>query len=212
MTIPNLPTDNLYKFLALSGVAIVSISIVLFVTQYTEIHSEIDIIQTEIVSLREETKFLEEDMKILQTEIDEMPKPDSLYEDVNLDSAITAYFKTNSRKLIDDKNLRDYLEFLFKYENQVFPAHVRIKRMEEKYGKNREISRTQVLKSALIEEKTRICGDKLKRLTVITALLVLFSIGGCYIAKFGFMQWFLLVQKPSDEKLRLELERLKKEC
>ena len=59
---PNLPTDNLYKFMALAGVSIVVLSTVLFSIQLSAMSEKTDQLTLEIASLEAETKNLEADV------------------------------------------------------------------------------------------------------------------------------------------------------
>ncbi len=67
--LPNLPTDNLYKFVFVAGLTIILSSAIIFVTQHNIISTEIDNVELEIIKLEKESDFLTDDTNLLETEI-----------------------------------------------------------------------------------------------------------------------------------------------
>ncbi|MCX6808015.1 MAG: hypothetical protein NTZ80_04470 [Patescibacteria group bacterium] len=59
MNIPSLPTDNLYKFLALSGLALVILPTFLVARSVDTLNNEVDLIQIESSGVSFEAKLLE---------------------------------------------------------------------------------------------------------------------------------------------------------
>ncbi|HRG02103.1 MAG TPA: hypothetical protein PKZ75_13380 [Bacteroidia bacterium] len=158
-----------------------------------------------------EKEFLNEDLEKLQSKVAVLKKsfPNNI-PNVNIDSLIFKLFSSQTERLIDDKNLREYYEFLFKYEDKVIPYKVNIQQIkledERIFGLNRDIKR----KATQIQTKVDISQRINKRLFSLSILLIILIFIGWKMARYGFKQWREIVQKPVDEKLSIELEILKK--
>lgn len=63
MIIPNLPTDNLYKFIALSGMSLILISIYLYLSTFENIKNELSSIGYEMALLTLDIENKEYDLK-----------------------------------------------------------------------------------------------------------------------------------------------------
>jgi hypothetical protein len=75
MNIPNLPTDNLYKFLALTGIIILIFSIAITETRLTELESESDYYLTQQGELYFDIQSLNSDLdRITDKEIFELKR------------------------------------------------------------------------------------------------------------------------------------------
>lgn len=72
--IPNIPTDNYYKFLSISGITIIMISIIFCYVERNNLINEIENIELQTIKLKLETKFLEEDSFKLDNEMDSLQK------------------------------------------------------------------------------------------------------------------------------------------
>ncbi len=59
MNIPNLPTDNIYKFLALSGLFIIIFSITMTEIKLADIQTDLDIYETQAAELEYEVQSLD---------------------------------------------------------------------------------------------------------------------------------------------------------
>lgn len=81
MNLPNLPTDNIYKFITLFGMAIIFYTL-LFHTKWTmetyvkiiQIKKEISLIDLEIYHLNKKTEVLQSQTDILAVETDSLMK------------------------------------------------------------------------------------------------------------------------------------------
>lgn len=82
MIIPNLPTDNLYKFIFLSGITIIIASAVLFVTQYKSLTDKNDTLALEVIVKLEEGKNIENNKKTIRAELDIIKKSDNQKDDL----------------------------------------------------------------------------------------------------------------------------------
>ena len=75
-----------------------------------------------------------------------------------------------------------------------------LKDIRRKFLRNAELS---TIKSEAINSESR----SFHTLAIATIFL---AIGGLALAILGYRDWYMRVQKPLDEKLRLEIEQLKK--
>src|SRR2546426_11210194 len=62
LTVPNLPTDNLYKFVALSGLTLVILSVAVWVARGNALSDKLDQLWVEQAAIGEEIKSLEADV------------------------------------------------------------------------------------------------------------------------------------------------------
>ncbi len=209
MTIPNLPTDNYYKFLALSGVVIAITCAILFLNQMNTLDSEVNSLGIEVSQSKLEKKFLEEDYSEITNQIKSLGSYDTVLAKSNLDSMITEYFKKNLTSLQTDKNTRDFYEFMFKYEDKIIPIGPKVQKIKASLSEQTQIKRKLDLKIVTIEEKLKIIRHKKNYLLFTGIGLVIFCIIGIRIASKGFVKWYNLVQKPSDDKLALEIKELR---
>lgn len=209
MNIPNIPTDNYYKFFALSGVTIALSSILFYSSKINSLYDEIDLINTEVSALELEAKFLVQDRKIIETKLTELEKILPNTSKLNADSIILKQFIEQKEYFLREKNYRDYYEFLFKYEDKLLPFKSKLDFIESETDRISKMNREFENKASIIGIKNDILKRKNKRLLIISFILSVLTIIGYNIAKYGFKQWYNKVQKPSDEKLELELKRLR---
>lgn len=161
MTIPNIPTDNYYKFFALSGIVISITCVILFFNQYNIINDALDKIEIEISQFEIERKFIEEDSLVLQKDINLAQISDSSLSNFNIDSVITEFFKSNVASLQRDKNQRDFFDFLFKYEDKIIPILPKYRKLKESFAEQLKMRRALIQKSALINAKLKIQRQKI---------------------------------------------------
>ncbi|UEG49835.1 hypothetical protein LK994_14435 [Ferruginibacter lapsinanis] len=207
---PNIPTDNLYKFIFISGVIMIFFSIVLFVTEYRTIRDKIDNIEVSMAKTGNEIDVLN---KKIKTSEFSFRKIDSAYSILKVDSLSVKFdldkFEELKIKMLNSKNYRDYLAFLFEHKKDLYPY---FEQMEENIKTNGEIN-LAVNEVSLKSTLNKIGLKHLKResndLLILTGFVLLLIIGGYYMAKSGYSKWQTLVQRPLDEKLKLELENLK---
>ncbi len=209
MNIPNIPTDNYYKFFALSGVTITIASTIIYLTQSNVLKNDLNKMDIEIVKLKVEKTFLIEDRGKTDRELESLPKIDSSLSSINQDSAFTVNL-LKEIKSVNNKKIKDYYEFIFKYEDNIFPQKSKLHKITEEVEKQSQIRREIELKTALIKTNLKHVEEKNRTLTINGIILCIFFIIGSQMAARGFIKWYKLVQKPSDEKLRLEIEDMKK--
>lgn len=86
MTLPNLPTDNLYKFIFLAGLTIIFSSIILYVTQSYQIEGKLDLLEIEAASADMEVTFLDEDADLLMGKVENIERKHLMINKGELDS------------------------------------------------------------------------------------------------------------------------------
>lgn len=210
MEIPNIPTDNYYKFLSLSGILIMVVTMFFCVNQQNSLSTEIENINFELTKLELERKFLTEDSKKVEIQIEDLEKHANKIDVKAPDKEVSNFFKFNQTSIQNDKNFRDYLEFLFKYKEEMIPEITKAEKIKIELEKQKKLERELQFKIVSIDLKTKLLGSKINTSLFINVTGVLFFVGGCIISRRGFKNWYLLVQKPSDEKLQLEVDELKK--
>ena len=128
ITIPNLPTDNLYKFLFIAGVILIISGFIIFTTQYKTLYGKIEDIELQIQHIETETNFLKQDNVEFITESKKILK--KLKEIKNIDSID---FNTKLQNLKDnlyDKEYREYFSFIIEHKKDILPFYEESKKLE----------------------------------------------------------------------------------
>ena len=206
-TFPNLPTDNLYKFIALFGLLIIFTT--LFGGGYYVLNINIEIEEQRMRVLRE---FAE--IENLNRYYDEMEESLS-----NLDSLLTA------KEIYDTFGHSDYKTFMENSHNRDFREQVAfVHEFVPKSFKLVEVK--QRLESKMQETKDRIIdlqnspgvnpiysinepNSKIELRNAIITYAGLLLLLGVTIATFGFYKWYFIVQKPMDKLREIELSLAK---
>ncbi len=185
MNLPSLPTDNLYKFLALSGLAIVLFSLVFPIIQISEIRLKIIEIETQMEVLEMDTGNVENDLI------------EALVNKGNLSPQEKGQFRNYLIELFKKNAVKDWNE-------QSEP----ILRPEEQAPFR---SRLNELRKKIAELK----GQRRKFILLFSELRnyrwMLFIGGslGIVMSSLGFCLWYLIVQKPNDILLRKQVQNYK---
>jgi len=72
ISLPNIPTDNLYKFVFIAGVTLILSVVVFFTTQYIDVYNKSNIIKLEEIKFNIENDFLSKDFTELQSDINRL--------------------------------------------------------------------------------------------------------------------------------------------
>lgn len=223
MIIPNLPTDNLYKFKALSGLAIIGISLILYFTELDRIFTSLYSIETELKILSLEQSYLMRDSseqmnerKQLEIHINKAEKDIIQYEKLfKFDTTVlsednTFRFLFNYLNSKDKDEARRDIEFRLKHTSDFLPVAHMHQLIQEKKLKKDEIIKNIELKSIEINEKMSLIQFKYYLFTFLSILLLFALFFGMRLTFSGFNSWKKIVQEPQDEKLKMEVEQLKK--
>ncbi|MBN1969680.1 hypothetical protein JXM83_00090 [Candidatus Woesearchaeota archaeon] len=200
MEIPNLPTDNLYKFMATSGVVISIVCLILVIISSKERDKELSNIHTEYLLLDYEIEVLHKKDSILFIEISALKDRVDKYETrkekpvkVKLDDLQTIYSNAENR---------DLFIFLQKYHNELIPEALDFKNLQLKEAQladNREILHR---KEILLKERSRIWKEEQKRGKIIIWILMSAAIIGSNLAVWGFFLWYKRVQIYLDRQIK----------
>ncbi len=207
MQIPNIPTDNYYKFLATSGVFIALTAIAWGGSKTLDLINDIQNYKTEISILDMENYFLEVDNEYLLKSIDELKKipPDEIEEFKDTANKISPF------EILKSKESREQYEFMKKYETSIFPKNGLRNTIASENRRLLNLNREFAKKVAIITSKQENLNRKNHLLLIFGIIIIFISFIGLKIARYGFKEWYKKVQQPSDEKLAIELEILKQE-
>lgn len=205
MDIPNLPTDNLYKFLALSGLALFIFTLYLQLKNSSELFKEIDQIKIEV-------KLLDQDSILLNHRIEEIKEKQYIL----LEYFVEKY--TDLKIYIDPKIYPDLVKSISNNKpksdsiltyNAIYsmalrdpelqPLYVEYKSMyEDNLNWTIEYSKKMIEK----DEQLKLLKGKGIRLKIYSIIYGLFGLLGLYISYKGFLNWYLKIQIYQDEALK----------
>lgn len=207
ITLPNLPTDNLYKFVFTAGLTIIILSTILFSTQCDRIRNKIDIIELSLLKNKIETTNLGLDTKELDIEITGIERG---LDSTKIDSlSLQLNYRDNLKRILNDKNYREYLAFIYQHENDLIPYYEQTKLLNLKFeqlaNKTREVSKNAEI--ILLQNKQLQSEANFLRIYLICFFI--FMTIGTWMTIDGYKNWNKFVQIPTDERIRIELEKLK---
>ena len=200
--IPNLPTDNLYKFIALSGLAILAFSVTyplhlnqkIMILHY-EYSLEADQTRLEVDRLSYSIDALSESFEALGEKLSTVVISD---EDVAYDISV---IKEN----LKNKEYREHVKFMHEYGDYVFPyrsEQIELKRLANE--QEDEIHQLKLENIYIAKLKERI-NHLLNRSEVLDSISLIGIVVGTLLALLGFSFWYLKVQRLLDLKLELEM-------
>jgi hypothetical protein len=181
--IPNLPTDNLYKFLFIGGFALVITSVILFNNSAINLTNR----QLELFVERENQRTGNDYGFVMSSELGRM------YWDK---------YEATVKKM-------DSARWLQEWDNNTVQEMT-------KFLKDFNTERAAWIKeNNLVNNKVKLLDKKLEDAKwwdniVIFSSALMFILGISFIG-FGGRAWYILLQKPADEKIQLELVLLKAE-
>jgi len=210
--IPNLPTDNLYKFYAMSGIFVCIFAVTTVLVVSTRIKDDLAVLKEKNAVLKLEAEFLRTDVDVLELKREHLEKSLDSYNSIEKDS-LTPYERLDKKiyHLQNDPEWRAYLEFVYTYEDKIIPERRKQKELMELQNRIDTVKRNFLLKSERAEvnlEKINASISNLK--SIITVCSFLFVLG-LYLAIKGFRLWRKNVQDVLDKKNLLELELLSME-
>lgn len=182
MNLPTLPTDNLYKFLALSGLVIALFSSIFPSMRISEIKQKSIEVETQIELLGIDTGYLETDII------------DTLVSKGNLSPKDKEHFRKylfNLLKKNDVKEWDEESEPILSLKEQA-PFRSRLNELRKKIA---EVKGQRKKYIALLNE-----------VKSYHWMLLIGGLFGLVMSSLGFWLWYLLVQKPNDILLRKQLD------
>jgi len=201
MEIPNLPTDNLYKFMATSGVVIVIVGFLMNYYGTKDSISELNKIKTENCLLEFDIENLKKSDSLISIELDKLESDfkkydlvnDSIHEKINI-AEIKSFYK-------EQKN-RDLFVFLNTYRGDIFPEIRKLEEIKLKRAKRDELEQSIKRNEILLNERYRIWESANSRMNILIWMWSIFNGIGALIASIGFILWYRRVQKYMDQELK----------
>lgn len=202
--IPNLPTDNLYKFIALSGVLLAVFCIYSINTSMTEVARKATKLEMETLEMKVDAELLKERIQELHIELNHL---DSILDLKELEFDNQDLVEGNLFIKLKNKNYRDYYKFIIDYRENIQPE----------YRKHLEISNTnseiallndeQYKSSIILDRKLKLLeryNDEVERNLYrwFTGLVLSLIIAGV-----GFYMWYFKVQRFLDLKVSHDYEQ-----
>jgi len=205
MNIPNLPTDNLYKFIALSGVVISLTCAIIPNITIKEIRDEITTIETERGELEFEIKILKERKIEILTNI---AKVDSMLDRYEYDDLINVGIDlADLVERLHDPEHREYLQFIYDNKNNILPEVKLLEGNRNQIQQLNEINNEIRFKAHRIERKLELLKLKTGEINSSIWKWAIGLLVGFIMMNYGFRLWYVKVQKLLDEKLKKELTK-----
>lgn len=198
--VPNIPTNNLYKFTSVTGVLILLLSIGSYVYFKVDLSFKNISFQSDINTFRVEYEQLNEEklnMKIeLQAALAKLPKDIREHYDImkkigEISQTDTfkvefAFSVTNNPELID--KFSDVMKELYKYNQNRLS-----------FDKNIQLKEKQ--------DELKLIEEWLKKLNIIALVGIIIGVG---LSVYGFYCWWIRVQRYQDRILKTEASKLTK--
>ncbi|MBC7447093.1 MAG: hypothetical protein H7330_03450 [Hymenobacteraceae bacterium] len=192
----------------MGGIALTIASGSIMTEKLAYVQDKINSIQLDIINLEDNKKNLDNDSKQTDKQIANIKlelknlKPKAIKNQATLEPIY--------KNLYVDKEYREYMAFIYEHEEKIDPSYKKLRELDQKIVSEEVSSRKAILSGKIIGAKIKHLGTEYN-LLVFTLVIgsVLMTIG-LVMVKLGAKYWYDLVQKPTDEKIRLELEILKK--
>ena len=187
MDFSKLPTDNLYKFVAIAGIVILSLAIIFPVRFAHDANLQSFAVSREIAVTNAEYEFWESQRLLLD---DRRKKYDKLMEGLNDFDKVPAEKRTEDQKRAFDEYMK-----IINSEQQAISQ-----KMEEHHRNSLEVDKKR--------NTTDIMVDEANYLATSARWLLVFGIAGAVagliVASVGFYLWWQCVQRHEDKILQYE--------
>lgn len=184
MNIPSLPTDNLYKFVALSGVAIFLFALYFTLSSAKSFDKQAIVLSGEIAKLQQDSTNLANDRRNLKSEIRGFYEASGLKAPLIVSDTLIVY----SRLLSASPNLQKKSD--------------EIERLVDEYnGKWREYE-SQNIELQTKQSLQKYNQDLTRAMFISCPILIVF---GALLAMVGFVNWYNKVQGYQDLLLETEV-------
>lgn len=192
MILPQIPTDNLYKFLFVAGLTLIGASTLLFINKSIVIENEINSIELEMVNGR--NKFFRDSLAFV-LELEQIHKSNKKH---SIEASRLGDLLKNKQTL-KHSELQDEISKLSQTEDKIWKAQ---KNSDERLASHE--AHINLIKYRLEKQKKEV-----RRLKLIGIISIIGFLVGLWLTSYGYVKWNLNIQKPTDERIRLELEQLK---
>jgi len=204
-TIPNLPTDNLYKFSFLGGLTIVIFAIFLISTKGESIREKLNIFSLEIAKYNSETVSITKELVQLEKE---NTKLESDIGNVKHNKGDYNQYITVILSKLNDKIYREYISFISEHENIIFPYNAQIDKLDVKSEKIKEKMNQVSLNIDIINVRNKQLDLEFIYYCILLIVVIALEVLGFSIAINGRKGW-VKFQNIADEKNAIELSILK---
>ncbi|MCK4822713.1 hypothetical protein KA005_43520 [bacterium] len=201
MELPSLPTDNLYKFIALSGIALVIVSMLPFFHRY-KLQVEIIRLEGDIDVLERQTQWTVADVNELKKEVATLldktyklkDRVDKLKETQASDK--DSVVNTGETSSGIGKGLLTETKDLTKKRLEI----------EERLLEIKEINRKHKIKVANIKAKNKEHKYLKRMINMESKVGCAGLVSGFFLAIIGFTLWYKRLQVPQDRMLKTDAE------
>ena len=204
MNIPNLPTDNLYKFKFLSGILILIFTCYIYVTQMYVIILNIDNAEVNEVKYKINKEIITRNYRLIESEIKafeenftKMYSKDLTLKFASKNVKINSINK-NERRLIELEQNLNKLKLIDNNAKNIESLKITLSQLQERKD-------ALNLEFQISIKKAKLEIQKLKYITIFLGLLF---VSGIFISIRGYKEWYELVQKPNDIKLQDEVNKI----
>ena len=190
MKLIDIPTDNLYKFMAISGIVLIIASYLPFYHGWmigcdlSELKGESEIIDQKANWVREELKKLENQMDTFIVQIVQLTgisKPEII-------AALNA-----------GQSLRDISKDLEEHQ-------IQWQEIESKFHEHHKVFREQIIKQIRLKTKSELVNRKLEALVWLARLSQIGFFTGGLLASLGFGLWYKKLQALQDLLIKQRIE------
>lgn len=198
MNIPNIPSDNIYKFIALSSLAILIIVNLYFFTETRKIYEDMMDVDIDIVKLEKDISVIEFEldywMKRMEKELKKFVDAEKLKSiDTSLSNVDQLVYLIDLTDSMESSQKDKVTPFLVKFRED----GVKLKKMAMEVGLKEDIVKIN-------NEKVFDYYSEIKRLRTMFFILLPILL---FFLVYGFGNWYWKVQKYQDIILKNQAER-----
>jgi hypothetical protein len=199
MNLPNIPSDNIYKFITLSSLVIMVIANIYFFTEIRNIYEDLINVDIDIVKLKYDVNVMDVELNNWYRGMENKLK--KFIDTEKLELIDTSFSKVDRISYLID--LTDSLE-----SNQKDKVEPILDKFGEEAIKYYKITSEILIKNDILEinnEKISVYYSAIKRLKIIYFILTpVLSI----LLVYGFRNWYVKVQKYQDVVLKKQAEKI----
>lgn len=213
LNLPNIPTDNLYKFNSLSGIVLILFIFTTLTFSLFKIQDDIDDKKKSVAMVNVEVEYLTmkvNELRAFQSGLNKRLNTENLgYK--RIDSIINLNQQPLNR--IERINVmqfspeyREFLQFFYDYNDFIFPENEISKEIVAMAEELELIENEIKLKLAKIDIENEILMRRIWEIVVLIVCGAVFISISLRMTFKGFRLWKENVQDPMDKKIKMEIE------
>ncbi len=190
MKLFDIPTDNLYKFMALSG-------LVLIIASYFPLYHGW-MTGVDLEKVKGENKLIEQEVNWVQQELDIL--------DRQMDNFIT---RTAERTGMSESEITAVLnngQSLVEISKGLKDEEAKWKELESKFREHLKLFREQIIKQIQLSSNLDVINYRLKAMLQLKRLAYISSFVGGLLTVWGFGLWYTKLQVPQDLLIKLKIK------